>query len=76
MNISGVIVKAYPEKLFSIERMLTTMEGVEVHGNDEEGRMLLTVSQKTANSLVNTLDEIQHVPGVLAAAMIYNEFEG
>jgi len=75
MNISGVIVKAYPEKLFSIERMLTTMEGVEVHGNDEEGRMLLTVSQKTANSLVNTLDEIQHVPGVVATAMIYNECE-
>jgi len=75
MNISGVIVKAYPEKIISIEKILTTMDGVEVHGNNEDGRIVITVEQEGANSLSDTLVEIQDVPGVLSAAMIYHQFE-
>ena len=75
MNISGVIVKAYPEKMPSIEKILNTMDGVEVHGNNEDGRIVVTVEQESANSLSDTLVEIQDVPGVLSAAMIYHQFE-
>ena len=75
MNISGVIVKAYPEQILSIEKVLTTMDGVEVHGNNEDGRIVITVEQEGANSLSDTLVEIQDVPGVLSAAMIYHQFE-
>jgi len=75
MNISGVIVKAYPEKILSIEKILSTMDGVEVHGNNEDGRIVITVEQESANGLSDTLVEIQDVPGVLSAAMIYHQFE-
>jgi nitrate reductase NapD len=75
MNISGVVVKAYPEHLVSIEQALTTMEGVEVHGNNEDGRIVITVEDKSANNISDTLVKIQDVPGVLSAAMIYHQFE-
>ena len=42
MNISGVLVKAYPEHITSIEDALATMSGVEVHGNNEDGRIVIT----------------------------------
>ena len=75
MNISGVLVKAYPEHLLSIEKALTRMNGVEVHGNNDDGRMVITVEDNSANNISDTLVQIQSVPGVLSAAMIYHQFE-
>ena len=75
MNISGVLVKAYPENLDTIENALSMMEGVEVHGNNEDGRIVITVEDESANNISDTLVEIQDVPGVLSAAMIYHQFE-
>ena len=75
MNISGVLVKAYPQHLPSIEKILTTIDGVEVHGNNEDGRIVITVEQASAGRISDTLVEIQDVPGVLSAAMIYHQFE-
>ena len=75
MNISGVLVKAYPENISSIEEVISKIDGVEVHGNNEDGRIVVTVEQDSANSISDTLVEIQDVPGVLSAAMIYHQFE-
>lgn len=75
MNISGVLVKAYPEHIQSIEKILVTLEGVEVHGNNEDGRIVITVEDESANNISDTLVQIQDVPGVLSAAMIYHQFE-
>jgi len=75
MNISGVLVKAYPEHIISIEKILTTMDGVEVHGNNKDGRIVITVEQANADRVSDTLMEIQDVPGVLSAAMIYHQFD-
>ena len=75
MNISGVLVKAYPEHIVTIEKILTTMNGVEVHGNNEDGRIVVTVEQASAGRISDTLVEIQDVPGVLSASMIYHQFE-
>jgi len=75
MNISGVLVKAYPENLVTIQETLATMNGVEVHGNNDDGRIVITVEDVSANNISDTLVEIQSVPGVLSAAMIYHQFE-
>ncbi len=75
MNISGVLVKAYPENLLTIEKALSTMAGVEVHGNNDDGRIVITVEDVSANNITDTLTEIQGVQGVLSASMIYHQFE-
>ena len=75
MNISGVLVKARPENIDSIELALAGMKGVEVHGNNADGRIVVTVEQHDANQLSDTLMQIQQVPGVLSANMIYHHFE-
>lgn len=75
MNISGVLVKAYPENMINIETTLSSIAGVEIHGNNEDGRIVITVEDETANKISDTLVQIQGVPGVLSAAMIYHQFE-
>jgi len=75
MNISGVLVKAYPENLMTIGETLASMPGVEVHGNNDDGRIVITVEDESANDITDTLVQIQDVSGVLSASMIYHQFE-
>ncbi len=75
MHISGVLVKARPERLAGIEKTLAGMAGVEVHGSHEDGRLVVTVEQGDAGQLCDALLHMQNLPGVLSANMIYHHFE-
>ena len=75
MNISGVLVRAYPEHIEAVGKALTEIEGVEFHGNNSDGRMVVTVEQDDANLMSDVLVGMQSIPGVLSASMIYHQFE-
>lgn len=74
MNISGVLVRAKPGSINNVTRSLNKLKGVEVHGNNKDGRMVVTVEDSTNNQLADRLIEINNVPGVLSASMIYHQF--
>ena len=75
MNISGVLVRAYPEHVQNISKVLTQIEGVEVHGSSDDGRMVVTVEQDDTKDLSNLIASMNDVPGVLSTSMIYHQFE-
>ena len=75
MNISGVLVRAYPEHVQSVWNVLTQIEGVEVHGSNDDGRMVVTVEQDGARDMSNMIASMNDVPGVLETSMIYHQFE-
>jgi len=75
MNISGVLVRSYPENVQSVWQELIKLEGVEVHGNNDDGRMVVTVEQESAGQLSDLLGRMNDIHGVLSTSMIYHEFE-
>lgn len=75
MNISGVLVRAYPENIESVTELLTDLEGVEVHGSNTDGRMVVTVEQENAGRLSDLIAQMHDLPGILSASMIYHQFE-
>ncbi len=75
MNISGVLVHAYPEKVAAVSRKLDAMQGIEVHASTDEGKIVVTVEQVDDGSLADTVLDLQDMPGVLSASMIYHHFE-
>ena len=75
MNISGVLVHAYPEKAAAVSRRLESMEGVEVHANTDEGKIVVTIEKTDDKSVADTLLELQVMPDVLNASMVYHHFE-
>ena len=75
MNISGVLVRAYPEHIESVEKVLARIEGVEIHGNNSDGRMVVTVERENAGHMSDLIVQLQDVPGVLSTSMIYHQFE-
>lgn len=70
-NISGVLVHARLEKLASVREELIKRPGVEVHGQSEDGRLVVTVEDTEARRSADTVTGFQHIDGVLSAALVY-----
>ena len=46
MNISGVVVKTFPRNIDKVWQTLEQLEGVEVHGANEDGRLVVTIERQ------------------------------
>ncbi len=75
MNIAGVVVDALPNRNDHVERQLVLMDGVEVHAISEQGRMVVTVEGHNQNAVADVVTAMHSLEGVLAAAMVYHNFE-
>ncbi len=75
MNICGVLVHANPVKLQDLECALSALDGVELHGTADGGRIVVTVEDTDTTLAIDTLSEIHRLDGVIAAALVYHHFE-
>lgn len=75
MNISGILVQAYPENITSVCHALVDMEGVEVHASNGDGKIVVTIEQESNAEMSDRLLSLQNIPGVLAASMVYHQFD-
>ena len=75
MNISGVLVRSRPEKLDAVRARLEELAGVEVHGANPDGRLVVTVEEAGDRSMADTVVRMQNLSGVISASMIYHQYE-
>ncbi len=75
MNISGVLVHARPEHSSAVRSCLEQLEGVEVHGVSEDGRLVVTVEKDREADLSECVLGMHHLPDILSVSMIYHQFE-
>lgn len=72
MNISSIVVHTRPENSAEVQSRLNTLAGVDVHSVQDDGRMVITIEDTPEALPSDTLMQVQLLPGVLGAAMIYN----
>ena len=75
MNICGILVHARPENTEVVRDSLDSILGVEVHGINEDGRMVVTLEEDNEERMADTLMSLQDVDGVVSASMIYHHRE-
>jgi nitrate reductase NapD len=75
MNISSVLVNARSDLLPLVQENLAALNGVEVHAATEEGRLIVTIEADSDQAVANMFEEINHLPGVLSASMVYHQYE-
>ena len=57
MNISGVLVRAWPGTLNPVKAALNALDGVEVHATEPDGRLVVTVEE--ADRTVGTAEKFE-----------------
>ena len=75
MNISGVLVRSRPQKIQAVSDQLVALPGVEVHGANEDGRIVVTIEAASDRVLADTVFQLNDMPGVISTSMIYHQFE-
>lgn len=75
LNMCGVLVHAMPQRFDEVQAALARMAGVVVHRVLPQGRLIVTVEDTEAASAIDTLSAMHAVPGVVAAALVYHQFE-
>lgn len=75
MNICGILVHARPENTEVVRERLIGITGVEVHGINDDGRMVVTLEEDNESRMADTLMGLQDVDGVVSASMIYHHRE-
>lgn len=72
-SICGVLVHVRPEHLDALSRTLGQWPGVELHARDEQGHLVVTVEDHPERGAADTMGEIAKTPGVLSAALVYEQ---
>lgn len=72
MNISSIVVHAYPQESFALQGRLAALPGVDVHAATDDGRIIITIEDTPTTVPSETLMNVQNMRGVLSAAMVYN----
>ena len=72
MNISGVLVRARPERFDEVMAALGVIAGVEVHAAQEDGgRIVVTISDGEGYTVEDSLLKVHQVDGISDAALVY-----
>ena len=75
MNVCGVLVHARPDQIDAVEAGIAAIPGVEAHGRSKGARLVVTVEDSDGLSAADALGRLNAVPGVVAAALVYHEFD-
>ena len=71
MNISSIIVHAYPQEADVLQKKLADLPGVDVHAAMDDGRIIITIEDTPENVPAKVLMSVQNLQGVLSAALVY-----
>jgi len=71
MNISSVILRAHPEKLGGVRNDLAAIPGVEIHADDGDGRLVLTIEDGEGYAPPDIFLKLHGLEGVISASLVY-----
>ena len=74
-HISSLVIHSRPERVSSIVESLGLIEGAEIHGVADTGKLIVTLETETESQVVERINAIQLLDGVLAATLVFHHFE-
>ena len=71
MNISSAILHVAPARLAEARAALSGIDGVEIHAESPEGKMVVVLEDDDMEAAANKYVALHGVPGVASVAMVY-----
>lgn len=75
MPISGIVVSCEPERLETLGRIVSELDGIEVHGTLPDGKIIAVIEAETVQDEVDLVAKLHDLEGVVAVRMAYHNFE-
>jgi nitrate reductase NapD len=73
LHIASLVVLARPELFEAVKANLRLLKGVELHQESPAGKLVVVLETRHENQILQRIDQINRLPGVLNAALVYHE---
>ncbi|HIO91589.1 MAG TPA: ferredoxin [Leucothrix mucor] len=71
MTICSLVIQAKPEYIETVSQSLKSMEGVEIHAQTDQGKMIVSLDHPSRSYCGNTMTEMTRIDGVMSASLVY-----
>lgn len=73
--IVGAVVQLKPEVGKDVVQQLMGYNGIEIHAEDEQSRLVITMEAATSKMVLKMTEQIQNLDGVLSVTPVYQHCE-
>lgn len=73
LHVASFIAHVRPEKVSLLKEWLALTGRMEIHVENDQGKLVLVTESSHEQYIVQLLDELRAQPGVLNAALVYHE---
>lgn len=74
LHISSLVVHADPRSEDAVAAAIARMDGAEIHAR-QGGKLVITLETEHEGPILDTLNRIQLLDGVMAATLVYHQVE-
>lgn len=71
MTICSLVIQATPTHLDKVTESLNEMEGVEVHAQDERGKLIVSIDHPSRSHCSQAMTEMTHLKGVMSTSLVF-----
>ena len=71
MTICSLVLQAMPQHLEAINEALNSMDGIEVHAQDDCGKMVVTIDHPSREYCSRAMTDMSLLKGVMSASLIF-----
>ncbi|WP_413483746.1 chaperone NapD [Shewanella baltica] len=74
LHITSLVVQVLPQKMADVRQEIMTIENAELSVNNEV-KLVVVIEGETQRTLMDSIEAINAIPGVLSATMVYHQSE-
>lgn len=75
LHISSLLVHARPERVDAVRLAASGIPGCEIHAATAAGKLVLTLETASESEIVEAVNRVSLLEGVLAATLVYHRVE-
>lgn len=75
INVVGFVVQTAPGKAEAVRLALAGLDGVDVHADTDDGRIVATAIDLTSSLAIDQLAAINRIAGVVSTMLAYHEID-
>ncbi len=71
MTICSLVIQARPEHIKTVNQSLNSIEGIEIHTQNEYGKLAITIDHPSREYCSKTMADITRIDGVMSTSLIF-----
>ena len=71
MTICSLVIQTKPQNLETVNQSLNSMDGVEVHAQNEYGKIVVSIDHPSREYCSKAMNDMTHIEGVMSTSLVY-----